>query len=77
MAAEPTISVCVQLLNEGTSVYRPTIAVQVGSDTARLLATDEYDPEDEDWEFKPGTVVRIERRLLSDGVVLVAVAAVE
>jgi hypothetical protein len=33
----------------------------------QLLATDDYDPEIEDWEFKPGSVVRIEKRRFQSG----------
>jgi hypothetical protein len=36
-----------------------------------------YDPDDEDWEFKPGSTVRVEPRSLSEGEVLAAVSQVE
>ena len=52
--------VYVRLLGEGTVVFRPTAATSIGPDTVRLLTPNGYDPEDEDWEFKPGAVVRIE-----------------
>jgi hypothetical protein len=70
------IRVYVQLLHEGTVVFRPTQAVPVGPGLLRLLETPGYDPEDEDWEFKPGATVRVERRMLSGGDALVAVAQV-
>ena len=52
------------LQGEGTEVYRPTRAVPRGGMTFELLATDDYDPEDETWEFAPGSVVvcRVEQR---------------
>lgn len=52
------MTVYVQLLNEGTPTYRPTQAEEVGEGIYRLLPTDNYDPEDEEWEFLPGALVR-------------------
>ena len=74
-AGEPQtgIDVYVRLLGEGTTVYRPTRAVQVGPGAVKLLPPKNFDPSDEQWEFAPGSVVRIERRVLSGGEVLVAV----
>jgi hypothetical protein len=48
----------VPLLSEGTDVLRPTTGVFVGPDVVRVEASDDYDPESEDWEFPPGTEVR-------------------
>lgn len=31
----------------------------------RVLKTEKYDPEDEKWEFLPGSVVRCEKKILS------------
>ena len=69
------VEVYVQLLGEGTTVFRPTKALRIRADVVQLLATDDYDPEDEDWEFKPGSIVRIEKHKLSDGKYYVAVSA--
>ena len=69
--------VYVQLLGEGTVVYRPASAEPLGANVVRLLKPESYDPEDEDWEFKPGTTVRVEPRSLSEGDVLAAVSRVE
>ncbi len=66
----------VRLLGEGTTVYRPTSAARVGPDSVRLGMPKDYDPEDEDWEFKPGSIVRTERRVLHGREVQVAVSAV-
>lgn len=71
-----TTLVYVRLLGEGTVVYRPTSAAPIGPDTVRLLTPDGYDPMDEDWEFKPGSVVRVERRTLEGEEVYVAVHGV-
>jgi len=53
-----TVTIYVRLLDEGTPTSRPTNAVKVGVESFRLLATPNYDPEDEHWEFPPGSVVR-------------------
>ena len=67
-----TIEVFVQLLNEGTEVYRPTKGVLLAPDVVRLLETPGYDPELEEWEFAPGSAVGcvLERRC--SGLVLIA-----
>ncbi len=69
-----TVVVYVQLLDEGTVVFRPTAAVPLGEGKMRLLPTERYDPLDEQWEFPPGAVVRCERRRLDGVEVWVAVA---
>ena len=48
----------VPLLNEGTPVVRPTQGVPMGDRVYRLLETPDYDPEVENWEFPPGSVVQ-------------------
>lgn len=58
------LTVFVRLLGEGTPVFRPTNAVLLRPLVAQLLPTDGYDPEDEEWEFKPDSVVRFELRTL-------------
>jgi len=60
MTAEQTVEVCVRLLEEGTETCRPTQAIPLGNDLYKLLPTPKYNPEDEIWEFLPGTVVRCE-----------------
>ena len=61
MNATPTVTVYVQLLEEGTDTIRPTQAIPLGGDLYKLLPTMNYDPEDEIWEFVPGSVVRCKR----------------
>lgn len=72
-ATEP-LKVFVQLLGEGTVVFRPTLGVPLGNGMYRLLPTDDYDPEDESWEFLPGSIVRCEERRINGDQVLVAVS---
>jgi hypothetical protein len=64
LSGEENIIVYVQLLNEGTVSYRPTIARRLSIDTVKLLEADNFDP-DEEWEFPVGSIVRIEKRKLS------------
>jgi hypothetical protein len=65
-------TVYVPLLNEGTPVLRPTQAVRLGENVYRVLATSDYDPDDEEWEFPPGTPVECEFETRSGQEVLVA-----
>ena len=50
-------TIYVALLNEGTPVWRPTEGLKICADIYELQATPDYDSEDEEWEFKPGTKV--------------------
>ena len=71
--SDQTVTVYIRLLDEGTPTSRPTKAVQVGTDSFKLLATPNYDPEDEHWEFLPGSVVRCETPEHDGGRYLLAV----
>ncbi len=51
------LTIFVPLLNEGTSVMRPTQGIRLGENVCRVLATPDYDPYDEEWQFPPGSVV--------------------
>lgn len=53
-----TKTIYIPLLDEGTDVMRPAHGVQVGDNLYRVLATPNYDPEDERWKFPPGSIVR-------------------
>ena len=77
MASSFDETVYVQLLNEGTIVYRPAPAVFLDSNVARLLIRDEHDPDAEEWEFKPDSIVRVEMKELQGGPVPVAVALID
>jgi hypothetical protein len=67
-----TNTIYVRLLNEGTPVMRPTNAVHLGNDVYRVLATDGYDPDDEEWEFVPGTLVHCVHDIRGGDEVLIA-----
>lgn len=62
-----TVEVWVPLLNEGTVVSRPTKAERIDQERYRILPTPDYDPEDEEWEYPPGTVVRCRLDSSEDG----------
>ena len=66
----------VELLDEGTKVWRPVEALQVGPTQYRIESMNR-DPEDERWRFQQGDVVRCESFTFSEGEVgLVAVERV-
>jgi len=67
-----SVTVYVRLLDEGVDVVRPTAAVRVGNADFRILATANYDPDDEIWEFIPGTVVSCETEMRGGEEILVA-----
>jgi hypothetical protein len=52
------------LLNEGTDVWRPISAESVGAGTFRILGPL---PNDEVWQFLPGSVVTTAHHRFSDG----------
>lgn len=58
---QEAVEVYVPLLEEGTPTIRPTQAVSLGGDLYRILPTKDYDPENEVWEFLPGSVVRCDK----------------
>jgi len=62
-----TIQIYIQLLDEGSPVARPTEAKIVGPGEFLVLPTPDYDPEDEHWEFPPGSVVQCVRERGHDG----------
>jgi len=81
MSAEKTLNIktkviYIQLLNEGTTVFRPAAGLQLGRNIFKVLADEEYDPEDEEWEFPPETVVRCEKEFRNGEELLVAKAEV-
>jgi hypothetical protein len=51
------VTIYVELLNEGTAVWRSVDAVHLGGDSYRIKGAT---PPDEEWRFAPGDVVRCE-----------------
>ena len=68
-------TIYVRLLREGVQVYRPVPASQIALDVYVIGAYEDYDPEDEEWEFLPGTHVVVEKRVLEGETVLAAIAS--
>ncbi len=63
----------IKMLNEGTMVYRPVPAYNIEDRIYKVLGFDIYDPEDEVWEFPPGTLVLVEEQKDDGDTVLVAI----
>jgi hypothetical protein len=68
------VEIHVRLLDEGTDCSRPTQGVVLGNGLFKLLPTDNYDPNNEHWEFVPGSIVRATEVRNVDGTYLLAVA---
>lgn len=75
-AWQMTDEIHVYLRNEGTDVWRPVDAISFG-DGHYKIPDDVCMPDDEEWEFHPGSVVRCEAKKLSGGVRLIAIGAQE
>ncbi len=67
-----TYKIYVNLLDEGTNCWRPVNAERVQDNCFKITSVNP-DPEDENWQFTTGTVVRCEEKELSGGKALVAI----
>ena len=67
-------TIYIQLLEEGTQVWKPTKAEPVSENVYKVLKPYDYDPDDEKWEFVPGTIVRCEKQLREGKQIWVAVS---
>lgn len=72
-----TSTIYVRLLEESVTCLRPTQAEPLRDGTYRVLATPNYDPTDEVWEFLPGSIVHCESFADSQGPYLLALAEVK
>ncbi len=61
-----TMQIHVALLGEGTDVWRPVQAVWVRGEVFRIVS-ENANPEDEQWEFSTGELVRCILREFSGG----------
>jgi hypothetical protein len=66
------VEIYIPLLNEGTEVMRPTTGIMVGPDAVRVVATPDYNPAVEAWEFLPGSTVRCVKEVRGGREILVA-----
>jgi len=57
----------VKLLGQETKAWRPTLAEDVGEGLFKILPTPDYNPENENWEFPPGSTVKIEEQDIPGG----------
>lgn len=67
-------TIYVRLLGEGTEVFRPVPAERLADSVYVIDPSVRYDVANEEWEFPPGSKVRVEERKLSGGRQRVAVA---
>jgi hypothetical protein len=59
-------NIYIQLLEEGTKVYRPVPSFQIEDNLYEVGGFEIYDPEDEVWEFTPGTYVLVVEKTLME-----------
>jgi hypothetical protein len=59
-----TETIYMPLLNEGTTVWVPVTAEKLPDGRLRVLGPE---PSDQDWAYKPGEVVAVERTIFHDG----------
>jgi len=55
-------NIYVQLLGEGTVVYRPVPAMKIKENIDKIQGKEIYDLEDEEWEFLPESIVVAQRQ---------------
>lgn len=67
-----TTKIYIQLLDEGTTTYRPTQGQAMGENVFRVLPTPNYDAEDEHWEFPPDRLVVCEFEMKGRERILIA-----
>lgn len=70
----PTETIHVRLLNEGVDAWAPAIGRRVGPMSFEVLRPAGYNPDAEEWEFPPGSVVVCEGRRDRGEAKLLAVA---
>lgn len=70
-------TIYIKLLGEGTVAYRPVRAIKVDKNIYLLKGEEIFDPDDEEWEFYPGTKVKVDRKILEGKKVLVAMSKYE
>ncbi|CAN0440292.1 unnamed protein product [Phaeothamnion confervicola] len=63
----------IMLLGDEEGTLRPTQAITLSNGLYKILPTSNYDPEDEIWEFLPGSIVKCEKRTYRGNDYLLAV----
>ena len=62
----------IKILNEGTLVYRPVLSEQIENDLYKVGGESFYNSDLEEWEFMPGSIVKVAENLLVGEMVLIA-----
>jgi len=62
----PKTKVFVELLNEGTQVWRPRDAIELRPNVFVILSAN-TDAQQEEWRFKPGEIVSCQNYTFADG----------
>ncbi|GGZ25402.1 hypothetical protein GCM10011273_08470 [Asticcacaulis endophyticus] len=60
------VVVYVELLDEGTPVWRPSSAIKVDGNVF-VLTNENHDPNTEQWSVLPGSLITIEQQQITDG----------
>lgn len=66
------VTISIPLLHEGTDVLRRTRGIVLEPGAFRVVATPDYDPAVEEWQFLPGSAVRCVKEFRGGREVLVA-----
>lgn len=65
------VAVYVELLDEGTPVWRPSSAIKIDG-SVFVLTNENHDPDIEKWSVLPGSLITIEQQQTTDGLLGVA-----
>lgn len=68
-------TIYIPLLNEGVDAWRPVQGKKIDTLLYRI-ESENADPDDEEWKFSTGSLVRCEKKVLSGGEKIVAVERV-
>ena len=69
-------TVYVGLVDEGTDVWRPTVAYRL-SETVYVLSNENFDADTETWTVAPGSLITVANQETRTGVIPVAVIHAE
>jgi hypothetical protein len=66
------VTIHIQLLNEGTTVYRPTQGRFIENSIYEVQPTSNYSVSGEEWEFPPGSLVECVFETRDNKIILIA-----
>lgn len=70
------VTIYIDLPEEESPTLCKTKAIDMGNSLYKVLPTPHYDPEDQVWEFLPGSIVRCIEKEIKIGKILLAVEKV-